>query len=171
MKRVQGSGLLVECVNPRMQKYVIRWDVQPYSRTDEATGEQRQEGYDYYEAWLNHKPSMDEVKEIVLAGMNAAIDEQILSGFEWNGMTVWLSSENQFNYKAAYDLAVQTSGANLPVTFKFGTTEEPAYHQFTTVEELSGFYVGAMSYINQTLNEGWAKKDAVAWSEYEALLG
>ena len=40
-------------------------------------------------------------------------------------MPVWLSSENQFNYKAAYDLAVQTGGATLPVTFKFGTDEVP----------------------------------------------
>ena len=37
-------------------------------------------------------------------------DEKIVSGFVWRDMQVWLSSENQFNYKAAYDLAVQTKG-------------------------------------------------------------
>ena len=30
-------------------------------------------------------------------------------------MNIWLSSENQFNYKVAYDLALQTNGANLPI--------------------------------------------------------
>ena len=170
MKRVQGSGLLVECVNPRLRKYVIRWDVQPYIRKDEVSGEERQEGFDYYEKWLNHKPTMDEVKEIVLSGMNADIDRQILEGFVWNGMAIWLSSENQFNYKAAFDLAVQTNGANLPVMFKFGTTQEPVYHTFLSVEELMDFYTQAMAYINGVLAEGWGKKDSMYWSGYEALL-
>lgn len=170
MKRIQGSGLLVECVNPRLEKYVVRWDVKPYYRKDEESGEERQEGYDYCEEWLNHKPTMDEVKNIVLAGMNAVIDQQILEGFEWNGMAVWLSSENQFNYKAAFDLAAQTNGANLPVMFKFGTTQEPVYHTFYSVDELMDFYTKAMAYINGVLAEGWTKKDAMDWSEYESLL-
>lgn len=157
-------------MNPRLQKYVIRWDVQPYYRTDETTGEQVQQGVDYCEEWLNHKPTLEEVKDIVLTGMNAGIDRKILSGFEWNGMAVWLSSENQFNYKAAFDLAAQTGGQNLPVTFKFGTTQSPVYHTFTTVEELTDFYTQAMAYINGVLAEGWAKKDAVDWSGYDAIL-
>jgi hypothetical protein len=70
-------------------------------------------------------------------------------------MLVWLSSENQFNYKAAYDLAVQTGGASLPVKFKFGTTEDPVYYTFTNINDLSDFYMSAMRYINQTLDQGW----------------
>ena len=97
-------------------------------------------------------------------------DWKILSGFEWEGMKVWLSMENQFNYKAAYDLAVQTNGASLPVTFKFGATEEPIYHEFTTVVELTDFYTQAMAHVNSVLADGWAKKDALDWSEYERLL-
>lgn len=170
MKRIQGNGLLIECVNPRLQKYIVRWDVKPYIRKDEITGEEVQQGYDYYEKWLNHKPTMDEVKEIVLGGMNAIIDQRILEGFEWNGMAVWLSSENQFNYKAAFDLAVQTNGGNLPVTFKFGTTQEPVYHTFSEVEELMDFYTKAMGYINGVLADGWKEKDSMDWSKYEELL-
>lgn len=171
MKRVQGNGLLVECINPRLQKYIVRWDAKPYYCTDEETGEEVQQGYDYYEKWFTHKPTLQEVKDTVLAGMNADIDQKILEGFVWNGMPVWLSSENQFNYKAAFDLAVQTQGMNLPVMFKFGTTEKPEYYTFYGVEELTSFYMEAMGYINRTLNEGWAAKDAVDWSEYERLLG
>lgn len=170
MKRIQGNGLLIECVNPRLQKYIVRWDVKPYIRKDEITGEEIQSGYDYYEKWLNHKPTMDEVKEIVLSGMNAIIDQRILEGFEWNGMAVWLSGENQFNYKAAFDLALQTSGDNLPVTFKFGTTQEPVYHTFSEVEELMDFYTKAMGYINGVLADGWKEKDSMDWSKYEELL-
>lgn len=167
MKRVQGTiGLaLVECINPRIRKYRVRWDFQPYTNEE---GEEQ--GVTFVEAEIGHKPSIEEVKEVVTAGYNEKIDERIISGFEWNGMKVWLSSENQFNYKAAYDLAIQTNGYNLPITFKFGTTEEPVYHTFTSVEELSGFYLQAMAYINNTLAEGWKEKDSIDWSEYKKLL-
>lgn len=167
MKRVQGGeGIaLIECINPRYRKYRVRWDLQPY-----INEEGEQQGVSFAEAEFTHKPGLEEVKKVVLDWMNGQIDNDILSGFTWEGMAVWLSSENQFNYKAAYDLAVQTGGANLPVTFKFGTTEEPVYHEFKELSELTDFYVKAMKYINDTLAEGWTKKDAMEWGEYERLL-
>jgi hypothetical protein len=108
------------------------------------------------------------LKKVILEWHNQQIDERIRNGFKWNDMPVWLSHENQFNYKAAYDLAVQTGGANLPVTFKFGTTDEPVYYTFTTLEEINGFYLSAMKYINDTLAEGWREKDAIDWDAYDA---
>jgi hypothetical protein len=87
----------------------------------------------------------------------------------WRNVNVWLSSENQFNFKAAYDLAVQTNGQSLPVKFKIGETEnkEPVYHTFETMEEFTDFYTKAIAYINKCLNEGWELKDSIDWSEYE----
>lgn len=170
MKRIQGYGLLIECIYPRLQEYIVRWDVKPFYRKDEETGEEIQQGYDYFEKWLNHKPTIEEVKEIVLNGMNEIIDQRILEGFEWAGMKVWLSTENQFNYKAAYDLAVQTQGASLPVTFKFGTTEKPVYYEFKDLESFADFYTQAMSYINLQLVNGWKEKDNVDWTPYEDIL-
>lgn len=167
MREIQGSAgiSLIECINPKYNKYRVRWNIQPYVNED---GEEQ--GVSFYEEELTHKPTIDEIKSIIVAWYNAKIDEQILSGFVWNGLTVWLSSENQFNYKAAYDLAVQTGGANLPITFKFGTTNEPVYHTFTTVEELNGFYLSAMAYINNTLAVGWSEKDSFDYTPYEEAL-
>lgn len=172
MKRIHGSeGIKVlECINPRLQKYIVRWDIQPYYRKDEEISEEIQQGVDYYEKWINHKPSLDEIKEIVTAGYNALIDEKILSGFVWKDMPVWLSTENQFNYKAAYDLAVQTQGASLPVTFKFGDTVNPVYYSFENIEDFTDFYTKAMGYINTQLAEGWILKDSIDWTPYEELL-
>jgi hypothetical protein len=141
------------CINKKINKYRIYWDCDTKHHTD-----------------ILHKPTLAEIKSIVLNGMNAIIDESIISGFMWNNMPVWLSTENQFNYKAAYDLAVQTNGANLPTVFKFGSSEEPIYHKFDTLEELSDFYMKAMTYINEQLAIGWAKKDAIDWSVYEDTL-
>ena len=62
--------------------------------------------------------------------------------------------------------------AILPVTFKLGEQEDgtPIYHQFTTAEELTQFYLQAAAYKNQCLADGWAEKDSIDWAPYEALF-
>ena len=135
MNRVNGAqGVkLLECTNPVKDKWRVRWDVH-----DNEDG-----SADYMEAeWFNDRTN-----------------ETILSGFVWNGMSVWLSTENQFNYKVAYDLAVQSDGKTLPVTFKFGTDDVPCYHTFTDIDELTDFYTKAMQHIQDTLADGWKRKD------------
>lgn len=152
MRRVTGNkGVLpIECVNPKKDKWRIRWDVQ----------EHEDGSADYMEEEFDHKPTDEEIKAIVIVWYNRQTDQAILSGFEYESNLVWLSSENQFNYKAAYDLAVQTSGATLPVTFKFGTDEQPVYRVFDTLEELTDFYVSAIRYVQETLEAGWKRKNA-----------
>lgn len=115
---------------------------------------------------IKPKPSLEQIKSFILNAINKRTDEKILSGFVWNDNRVWLSSENQFNYKAAYDLAVQTNGANLPTVFKFGDNDNPTYYKFETIEELQDFYTKAMKFINEQLAIGWVKKDSINWGEY-----
>ncbi|OKZ27935.1 MAG: hypothetical protein BHV68_23435 [Bacteroidales bacterium 43_8] len=97
--RIQGSAGVapIECVNPRKDKWRVRWDIE--ERDGMAT---------YEEAEFDRRPTLEEIKTAVLASYNARIDEAIRSGFRWEETPVWLSAENQFNYKAAFDLAVQT---------------------------------------------------------------
>ena len=167
MKRIYGSTNTpkVECTNRRLGKWRVRYDY-----TEEKDEESGMANISFLETEFLHKPTIDEIKSFVLGVENQNIDDAIVSGFRWKDIPVWLSSENQFNYKAAYDLAVQTNGSSLPVTFKFGTTENPVYYKFETIDELSNFFVSAIAYINKTLADGWARKDALDWSEYEALL-
>lgn len=163
MIRVQGSAgvRLLECTNPARGKWRVRWDVQ---QKDDGSA-------DYMEHEFDHLPELEEVKSLIIAWYNAKVDEAILSGFTYEDMAVWLSSENQFNYKSAYDLAIQTAGATLPVTFKFGTDEQPQYRKFETLDELTDFYVKAMTYIQSSLPNGWKEKDAIGWSAYKKEAG
>lgn len=157
---MEGSAgvSLLECTNPVKGKWRVRWDV-----------EKKEDGSaSYMEEELGHRPDSEEVRSLVTGWYNARTDERILSGFEYEGQPVWLSSENQFNYKAAYDLAVQTGGQNLPVTFKLGTDDALSYRTFETVEQLQDFYVKAMKHIQDALQEGWKKKDALDLALYEA---
>lgn len=159
--RVQGTAgvKLIECINPAKDKWRIRWDIQPV--------EDSNTGVNYEEAEFTHKPSLDEIKKTIIEWYNAQIDRSILKDFIWKDMPVWLSMENQFNYKAAFDLAAQTSGASLPVTFKFGTDNEPVYYEFTTLEDITDFYTKAVAFKDRILSEGWTLKDAIDFSQYK----
>lgn len=154
---IQGSAGVapIECVNPRKDKWRIRWDIHETDGT--AT---------YEEAEFDHRPTVEEVRAVIIAWHNARIDEAILSGFRWEDLPVWLSTENQFNYKAAFDLAVQTQGANLPVVFKLGTDEKPVYREFTTLDELQAFVTAAMAHVQHTLAAGWKAKDGIDFGRY-----
>lgn len=157
MQRVSGAEpQYLRIAHKRKGTYAIAVDV----RQDED-GQ-----YSYVEYLFDHYPSMDEIRAAVNGYYNSITDEAILSGFTYEGVPVWLSSENQFNFKAAFDLAVQTNGASLPVKFKFGTEAEPVYKTFTTVESLKDFYVAAIAYIQTCLEEGWEKKDSVDYNSY-----
>lgn len=164
--RIQGTEgvALIECINPEKDKWRVRWDVQSNTGIDEQ-GILRT-GVNYEEIEFLHRPVIGEVKAAVLNRYNEQINQAILSGFTWKELPVWLSSENQFNYKAAYDLAIQTGGKSLPVVFKFGTEETPVYHEFVDVADLTDFYVASAAYIQATLAQGWEVKDGIDWSPY-----
>lgn len=138
--------------------YSVAVDIQP---------DTEQEGQFTFVRYLfDHLPTVDEIRQAVNAYYNAETDAAIVSGFRYDDVPVWLSSENQFNFKAAFDLAVQTEGASLPVKFKFGSDAAPVYRTFMTVADLQDFYTRAIAYIQSCLEAGWAKKDAVDYSVY-----
>lgn len=123
--------------------------------------------YKYDVIKFNEVPTLSELKSRVIEYYNSKCDEDIISKYVFQDMEVWLSSENQFNYKAAFDLAFQTQGATLPIKLKFGTVESPVYKVFNTLEELQEFYIGSITFITNTLNTYWEIKDNIDWTVYE----
>ena len=176
MTRHQGAtGISVaECIDKRFGTWRVRTDFQPSA--DEETGQQT--GVTFIETEFPYKPTLAEVREFVLGVIDRQTDGKIQSGLVWHckamdeDIPVWLSKENQMNFKAAYDLAVQKQGATLPVIFKMGETEEgtPVYHTFGTMEDAEDFYTTAVDYIHQCLTDGWRKKDNFDFTPYEEAL-
>ena len=158
MKRIEGGKGVkpIELTNPVRDLWRVRWDVRA---KDDGSA-------DYMEEEFKGRPSVDAIRAMVTAWVNRQVDERIVSGFAWNGVPVWLSTENQFNFKAAFDLAVQTGGATLPVTFKLGTDADPVYQTFDTLDGLRAFYTAAMAHIQAALADGWRRKDSVNWAVY-----
>lgn len=118
--------------------------------------------------YYDHNPTIAEMRADIDALINASVDEKILSGFVWNGKPVWLSAENQMNFKSAYDITVQTDGATLPIKFKLGEDADgtPVYHTFTKIEPFGEFILKAFAHINNALNEGWKQKDSVDYDSF-----
>lgn len=154
----KNSVQYIECINSRQNIWRIRWDIQEKSDNENIVT--------FMEEEFNHQPSLEEIKSIIIDWYNIQVSDKILSGMRYNGILVWLSLENQFNYKTFYDLAIQTQGQNLPITLKFGTSENPYYYKFNTIEEISNFYSAMVKFISDTLFEGWEKKDSIIWDNY-----
>lgn len=181
-KETKDSGvLLVQALGEG--EWAVRWDFKP--KLDEQ-GEET--GVNWYEEEIFfHIPEMDEIKEAVTNWQNRQTDAAILQGFRWQDMMVWLSMENQFNYKSVFDLATMTGQAIAAwdvehpdlagqefvyrdVTTEGGTDDEPQYHEFTTLEELTEFYTSCMSYIQGCYQSGWQKKDNFDYVPYEEAI-
>ena len=112
---------------------------------------------------FDHKPVKEELTKLITDEINARTNHKIIEGLTWNDMPVWLSTENQLNFKAAYDLAVQAGGQNLPVTFKLGEDADgkAVYHTFATTEEITSFYNAIVEHIHSCLERGWKAKEKV----------
>lgn len=116
----------------------------------------------YFNKNRNAKPSLDQIKEAVLADINQRVKAKIIGGFVWNEQPVWFSEENQMNWAQAV----------CPATFKIGEQEDvtPIYHDFETQDEMTEFFKACTLWKQQCLQEGWQRKDAIDWTPYEKAL-
>ena len=153
--RISGGNRLtkhLECVDSARNIWKLRWDFSEGS---------------FEEVTLSYKPSLDEIKNIIYNHIDKETQDTIVNKFIWNNTKIYLDQHNQLNYKVAYDLAVQSAGVSLPVKFKFGSVDNPIYHKFTTLSELTDFYTSMVKHIQNTLQVGWEKKDNINWADYE----
>lgn len=135
-------------------------------------GEEDGQGFDYRHIF-NHKPTKEEVHDILIAHIDACTDEKILTGWRWRVLhgedagkiaKVWLSAENQANYKACHDAAHDYPDlVEFPIRYKVGEDSDrnALYENFENLQELAQFYLGGTAYIRATLNAGWIEKDGL----------
>ena len=159
MEKINGSPdvQLLECTNPVRGYWRIRFDVQI---KDDGSA-------DYYEHRFFAKPQLEVIKSVITEFINEQTNATILSGLKYENQLVWLSAENQANYKAAYDLAVQTQGESLPYKVKLGGEDATVYREFISLQDFKAFYLSVQKHINDTINDGWKRKDAIDWSKYQ----
>ena len=167
MAKICGNGADFALVKQERSRTIIGYELKPIQGSELS---------EWHEVYFPRKvvdlPSIEQVREAVLADIDRQTDAQILNGYEFTPdgaqepIVVWLSKESQTNFSEAHRLEI------VPVKFKLNETadQQPIYHEFTTFAELDRFYKGGVQYINQCLNAGWARKDAIDWEAYEAAL-
>lgn len=166
-------------VEKRDEYYIIRWNYRPM--VDE---EGHETDYAYWtEEWIKYKPTLGQVKNIILGNIDKETDYKIEHGFQWEipgqeevpdaekeYLSISLDAETKLDLIAVYTLAALSQGANLPFTLKTGVIDDPKYYTFTELSELTSFYTSAMKYVDDMYKEGWAKKDGNDWDAYQQAL-
>jgi hypothetical protein len=156
MRTVQGYfEKYIECLNPFKHTWVIRWNKR--EETNKDLEDREETVIKWEEETFDHKPELSEIKTVIENYFNTEVQEKILSGFAWKDKTVWLTQENQINYKSLYDLQGEVN------TIKVGEDE---YITFNTFEEYKEFYLAAIKFIKDTLAECWEKKDSFDYTPY-----
>lgn len=152
MRTVQGFfEKYIECINPYSNLWVIRWNKrEEINDLGETITKWEEEVFD-------HKPVLEEIKVVIEEFYNSNTRKKILSGFHWNDKVVWLTTENQLNYKSLYDMQSEIN------IIKVG---EDSYITFNTFEEYKEFYLAAIQFIKDTLTKGWQEKDSFDYTPY-----
>lgn len=156
-------------------KYLVSWNKREILTEEKilknsryvSTGRMIPTGSAFWNSCVfSYKPNANDIYNKVVEYVNNSVNYKIVNNFVWSGYSVHLDSENQQNYKAAFDLAVQTNGENLPLKFKFSKRGKTEYYTFTNLDTLKDFYLKLNKHINDCLSEGWEIKDSFRKEDY-----
>lgn len=108
----------------------------------------------------NHTPTVAEIRADVESLINERVAKTIRECMTYEGDPVWLSEENQLNFRSA---------PTTPVRFKLGedSNGHPVYRTFTSKTELNNFNKAVADYIAACLNDGWNEKGSIDYSVFE----
>lgn len=127
-------------------------------------GEDSMGGYNYRHRF-DHKPTVDEIKKLVWATIDAETKDKIVNQFEYEGIKVWLTDEKQRNFASIEN----NESVTFPLTLKLNEKADatPIYHTFQTRDEFKKFSEAAACFILETIRNGWKEKDNVDWSVFD----
>lgn len=162
MNKVYGIKSEFTPIRSDRSRLIVSYEMTPLEDGVHAT---------WFEIYFYKKPhpvvTFDDIKEAILKDVDDGVKRMIIEDMRWEDKQVWLSLENQQNYKTALDVAKETGGANLPIKFKLGKEDEPTYVTFTTIEALREFWLACATHIRECLAYGWDVKDNIDWDTYK----
>ena len=81
-------------------------------------------------------------------------------------MSIYLSIENQIDYKLLFDTTTLLEGSNLPTKVKFKINGESIYYNFETIEDMKDFIISMNNHIRKCLEVGNEAKDEINYNDY-----
>lgn len=137
-------------------KYIVSWGLTK-NNNDTYT-------WKYY--ITNRKPTPETIKEEINTYINENVKKSIINDFTWNGMKVYLSLENQIDYKLLFDITLLQDGTNLPEVIKLKQGKETVHYSIESVEEFKDFMLSMNRHIRECLKQGRELKESIDYSEY-----
>lgn len=167
------GGKLLYCIDPTSDRWLMAYDLKEEPLPEDAP-EGTMPSYSYATHLFDHQPTHEEVTELIYGAINEACDEAILTGCTYTTLEdtphrcqLYLNQQNQFNWKAIYDMAKHSGGGNLPAILKLGISDEDAYYYtITTMRQLEHFILSVFKHIETTLASCWMAKQHLNLTPY-----
>ncbi|MDM1523852.1 hypothetical protein HX088_11300 [Empedobacter sp. 225-1] len=152
------STQLFECFNKINNTFIVRFDE---TKIDN--------GYKYQQFLVVGDKAIETIKTTINNYYNEKCSDEILKGFKLDSDIVWLSSENQINYKIYYDFALFNHQNDLefkPIKIKIGDETNTKYHTFESFNDFQKFVFDYTEHIQNTISKYWDLKDSIEWEKY-----
>lgn len=114
-------------------------------------------------AWIFDESKRTELIQELSGRINTETDRKILEGFVYQGQEFYLSMENQFNYKSAYD-------ARATLIYPYTVKGKNEFISFATSAELEVFYLAGFNYVSSCIADGWQAKELLKSKTNQELL-
>ena len=168
MNKVFGKKECFVPVREDESRVIVSYDYQ-----EEADGENATWFEVYFYKKSDGKPGIERVKAAIIKDIDERTDYKSEHGYKWQEKPVKLNWENRQNFKAVHDAAAMyPQSVTFPKLFKLsdGDDGQAVYYTFTSMQELAQFYLGGLGWIEQCVEEGFAKKDSFDFTPYEQAL-
>lgn len=154
MEKVYGSAIRQDGITQVGKNYYVYFGFGKDNESDET-------GYNYRHKF-DHKPTQEEIREVIIEAINDETSQKILTGFKHEEKTVYLSVENQLNY-AHLNSSVTASSS---VTVKMSDSEGDDIFVDMTGAEFKAFYKKVLAFLNKCMQECWNNKKGLTLEDY-----
>lgn len=142
----------IECINPRRDRWAVRWDIH----------QKQDAGWFASEVVVDHRPTVEEIREIITAHIDATTQNDIVNGFSWKGKPVKLTDTAQRNFLFAVFTVDRTGEIDREQFVGLLDAQTDA----EAADELADMVSAIWEHIQQKRADGIAAKNAVDFSKY-----
>ena len=143
--------------NEKTKSYIVSWGLKNIGGNN----------YQWNYKIFTSKPSLSTIKDTINSSINEKTKSYIINNFRWNGMSIYLSLENQIDYTLLFNTTLLLEGSNLPEQVKFKVNGENVYYTFETIDDMKDFVIAMNKHIRMHIANGNKAKEEINYDEYK----
>lgn len=125
-----------------------------------------------YRHTFTHKPTLDEIKQVINNQLSADADERKRNGFSWKGVPVRYDEEAERNITGISVKIPRLGAAMFPLKFKLGDYPDgsPAFYEFTDAEDFESFTDALLVFSQECYAQSWQEKASIDMDIFKEVL-